>query len=103
MNVCVADGGSAGAGGQIVYYTAALGVVMNVVTNTQRFFHGHTDNIKSMACHPNDWIIATGQTKKVGPEEVPYCCIWETRECKEVSPPADAALGKEVTRGLEEL
>jgi lipoxygenase homology domain-containing protein 1 len=67
-----------------VYYTAALGVVMNVVTNTQRFFHGHNDNIKSMACHPNDWIIATGQTKKAGPEEVPYVCVWETRECKEV-------------------
>jgi hypothetical protein len=67
---------------EVVWYTAALGVVMNLKTRKQRFFFGHNDNIKSMHMHPCDWIVATGQTRSTGPTEVPYVCIWETRTCK---------------------
>lgn len=36
----------------IVYPTAALGVVYDLKSNTQRFYHGHTDDIISLALHP---------------------------------------------------
>lgn len=51
---------------EIVFYTAALGVVLNTRENRQRFFHGHNDNIMSMNIHPNDWIVATGQVGALG-------------------------------------
>lgn len=69
---------------EIVYYTAALGIVLNTVTNTQKHFFGHNNNIRCMAIHPWKWIVATGQAKQTGPTEVPYVCIWETRECKQL-------------------
>jgi hypothetical protein len=35
-----------------VYPSAALGIVFDVKANTQRFYHGHTDDIISLALHP---------------------------------------------------
>eukprot|EP00854_Cymbomonas_tetramitiformis_P026385 gene26385-32364_t len=69
---------------EIVYYTAALGIVLNTVTNTQKHFFGHNNHIRCMAIHPWKWIVATGQSKQTGPTEVPYVCVWETRECKQL-------------------
>lgn len=67
---------------EIVYYAAAVGVVHNLSTQTQRFFFGHNNDILSIAQHPCKWIVATGQQVQTGPEEMPYLCVWETRGCR---------------------
>ena len=50
---------------EVVYYTAAVGIVYNRVTNNMRFFQGpqaHDNDIASLAIHPADLdTVATGQ------------------------------------------
>ncbi|XP_042226985.1 echinoderm microtubule-associated protein-like 2 isoform X4 [Homarus americanus] len=48
--------------GEIVYFVAAVVVLYNVEDQMQRHYLGHTDDIKSLAVHPNKLLIATGQT-----------------------------------------
>ena len=47
--------------GEIVYHIAAVGVVYNKQTHSQRFYLGHDDDILCLAIHPMKDIIATGQ------------------------------------------
>jgi WD40 repeat protein len=69
---------------EIVYMTAALGIVLNTDTNTQRFFgggdktklKGHDDDITALAVHPNKQYVATGQVGKD-----PLICVWEVKDC----------------------
>ena len=59
--------------GSIVYNCAALGVCYNKSTDTQHFQQGtHTDDILSLAIHPDGNICATGQ---VG--DVPKIVVWD--------------------------
>ena len=63
--------------GEVVYYTAALGVVLDKDKlekgkRCQRFFFGHDDDIKSLAVHPNREWVATGQVGKR-----PFICVWD--------------------------
>ena len=67
------------AAGEVVYYAAALGVVYNVETRRQRFFHGHDRDVKCIAMHPNKSWVATGQT---GVE--PWVCVWDTATCHQL-------------------
>ena len=65
---------------EVVYMTAAIGVVLNKRTNTQKIFGaglsssttGHTDDITSLAIHPDRDTIATGEVGKN-----PKICIWK--------------------------
>eukprot|EP00163_Fabomonas_tropica_P029151 TRINITY_DN615_c0_g1_i1.p1 TRINITY_DN615_c0_g1~~TRINITY_DN615_c0_g1_i1.p1 ORF type:complete len:1806 (-),score=610.31 TRINITY_DN615_c0_g1_i1:143-5560(-) len=66
--------------GQVVYHAAAVGIVHDRKTNTQRVFNGHTDDIVSLAVHPDGDIIATGQ---VGRD--PEICIWDSKTLKVLS------------------
>lgn len=63
--------------GCLVYHAAALGIVLDVDTNTQQFFNCHTDDITAMDMASDGVTIATGE---VGPK--PYIFIWnaDTRE-----------------------
>lgn len=45
---------------EIVFTTAALGIVLNKNSNTQTFFNLHEEDVVSMAIHPGKNIIATG-------------------------------------------
>lgn len=45
----------------IVYHTAAVGVIMELKTKNQKFYLGHDDDILSLVVHPSRNIIATGQ------------------------------------------
>ena len=45
---------------EIAFTTAAVGVVLNKGTNTQKFFNLHQDDVVSMSIHPSKDIIATG-------------------------------------------
>ena len=48
--------------GDVVYYTAAVGIVYNDETNQQKFFLRHDDDINCLAIHPDDRdTVATGQ------------------------------------------
>lgn len=47
--------------GEIAYFIAAVAILYNVDEQVQRHYIGHTDDIKSMAVHPNKLIVATGQ------------------------------------------
>lgn len=47
--------------GEMVYFVAAVVVLYNVEEQSQRHYLGHTDDVKSMAIHPNKLLVATGQ------------------------------------------
>lgn len=61
---------------EVVYYVAAVGVVYDRVTHTQRFFCGHSDDITSLALDPSRNYLASGQCKNSG-EPAPYVCVWD--------------------------
>ena len=63
--------------GEIVYYTAAICVVLDKDKlekrqKCQRFFFGHTEDITCLAVHPNREWVASGQVGKT-----PYFCVWD--------------------------
>lgn len=62
-----------------MYNAAALGIVLDLETNTQTFFNNHTDDIISLDLHPNGKYVATGE---IGPK--PFIFVWdaETMEIK---------------------
>lgn len=47
--------------GECVYFVAAVAVLFNSDERTQRHYLGHTDDIKSIAVHPDRIRVATGQ------------------------------------------
>lgn len=47
--------------GEIVYHTAAVGVIYDKVKHRQKFYQGHTDDIVAMAVDPTGNFVATGQ------------------------------------------
>eukprot|EP00798_Chlamydomonas_sp_ICE-L_P017096 gene17096-23393_t len=67
---------------EIIYYTGMVGVVLNKELwlqgkPSQRFFHGHDNDIECIALHPGRRFVATGQQKATGPKNVPFVCIWD--------------------------
>jgi WD40 repeat protein len=50
--------------GELVYSAAAVGIVYNKKTHTQRFYLGHTDDIICVALHGDGRIVATGEIGK---------------------------------------
>ncbi|XP_070578135.1 77 kDa echinoderm microtubule-associated protein-like isoform X3 [Ptychodera flava] len=47
--------------GEVVYFIAAVVVMYNIEEEMQRFYLGHTDDVKCIAIHPDKVTIATGQ------------------------------------------
>ncbi|XP_078001343.1 77 kDa echinoderm microtubule-associated protein-like isoform X2 [Glandiceps talaboti] len=47
--------------GEIIYFIAAVVVMYNIEEEMQRFYLGHTDDVKCIAIHPDRVTIATGQ------------------------------------------
>lgn len=47
--------------GEMVYFVAAVVVLYNVEEQSQRHYVEHTDDVKSLAIHPNKMLVATGQ------------------------------------------
>ena len=75
------------AAGRVVYYTAAVGVVLDPRRRRQRFFLGHTDDVTSIAMAPDRAVVATGQvTSRAddGGKANPYVCVWDTDTCAEL-------------------
>ncbi|XP_030763624.1 echinoderm microtubule-associated protein-like 2 isoform X4 [Sitophilus oryzae] len=51
--------------GEMVYFVAAVVVLYNAEEQHQRHYLEHTDDIKSLAIHPNKMLVATGQAAGV--------------------------------------
>jgi microtubule-associated protein-like 1/2 len=47
--------------GESVYFVAAVAILFNSEERSQRHYLGHTDDIKSIAVHPDRIRVATGQ------------------------------------------
>ncbi|XP_078613343.1 echinoderm microtubule-associated protein-like 6 isoform X1 [Branchiostoma floridae x Branchiostoma japonicum] len=68
------------AGKEVVYFVAGVGVVYDPNRHAQKVFFGHSDDIVSLAIHPEKQLVATGQVGKD-----PYICVWDTRNLDTVS------------------
>ena len=59
---------------ELLYFQAAVGVIYNPATKTQRFYQGHNDDIKCIALNPaNPSIVATGQAAGHDEKEGDVC------------------------------
>jgi len=47
--------------GEVVYFTASVCVIYDVDTASQRHYVEHTDDVKSIAVHPDKVTVASGQ------------------------------------------
>eukprot|EP01050_Picozoa_sp_SAG11_P012351 SAG11_NODE_1367_length_5098_cov_4.225445_3_plen_86_part_00 len=50
----------------VVYYTAAVGIVYDDDNNRQKFFLRHDDDIQCLAITPDRKTVATGQVRVSG-------------------------------------
>ena len=66
--------------GKIIFHSAALGIVYDRETHTQKFYTGHTDDILSLSLHPTKDLVATGQ---IGRD--PEIHVWDAEELTAVS------------------
>ena len=57
--------------GNLVYNAAALGIVLDIETNTQKYFNKHNDDITAIDMAPDGFTIATGE---LGAK--PLICVW---------------------------
>ncbi|CAJ1423173.1 unnamed protein product [Effrenium voratum] len=62
---------------EIVYPLACLVVVLDVTSNTQRFFEGHTNDVKCLAWNETKQLCISGQDDVKGAQG-PKACIWST-------------------------
>ncbi len=68
------------ASGELVYFVAAVAVIYNHHTDTQRHYLEHNDDIKAMAVHPDKSIVATGQLASHDKKEGrPHVRIWDSK------------------------
>ncbi|KAI8515157.1 Echinoderm microtubule-associated protein-like 5 [Branchiostoma belcheri] len=65
---------------EVAYFVAGVGVVYDPNKHAQKVFFGHSDDIVSLAIHPEKQLVATGQVGKD-----PYICVWDTRTLETVS------------------
>ncbi|KAG9468759.1 hypothetical protein GDO78_022006 [Eleutherodactylus coqui] len=67
--------------GELLYFTAAVCVLYDPTAGTQRHYRGHTDDIKSLAVHPDSVTIASGQVagnSQDGKSLPPHVRIWHS-------------------------
>ncbi|KAF2905825.1 hypothetical protein ILUMI_00361 [Ignelater luminosus] len=65
--------------GEMVYFVAAVVVLYNTEEQNQRHYLGHTDDVKSLAIHPNKLIVATGQCAGHDKREArPHVRVWNS-------------------------
>lgn len=59
--------------GHVIYPAATVVIIYDKKLHAQKFFRGHTDNVISIALHPDETIVATGQVGKH-----PLICLWNS-------------------------
>ena len=64
--------------GECVYFMAAVVILYNIDKSTQRHYVEHTDDIKSLAVHPDGVTIATGQSTGHGSDAKAHVRVWDS-------------------------
>ncbi|KAK9737216.1 HELP motif [Popillia japonica] len=62
--------------GEMVYFVATVVVLHNIEEPNQRHYLGHTDDVKSLAIHPNKLLVASGQCG--GSNSRPHIRVWNS-------------------------
>lgn len=70
--------------GEVLWFTAAVVVLYAPAHHSQRFFREHSSAVTSVGVHPNQYIVASGQTGRQT-----HVLVWSAK---------DDPLGKRVTR-----
>jgi WD40 repeat protein/Ca2+-binding EF-hand superfamily protein len=65
---------------KVVFASAALGVVLDIPSNTQSFFNLHEEDIISFSVHPNRKIVATGQMAQKGKSKLIDIFVWRIED-----------------------
>ena len=66
--------------GEVVYYTAGVGIVYDKAAHTQRFFDGHDDDIKCLTISSSRDLVASGQVGRT-----PHVCVWNPADCRQLA------------------
>ncbi|VEN35286.1 unnamed protein product [Callosobruchus maculatus] len=65
--------------GEMIYFVASVVVLYNVEDQNQRHYVEHTDDVKSLAIHPNKMLVATGQCAGQDKRDArPHIRIWNS-------------------------
>nr|XP_053648407.1 echinoderm microtubule-associated protein-like CG42247 [Cherax quadricarinatus] len=65
--------------GELVYYVAAVVVLLDHTHNTQRHYTEHTEDIQCLALHPSRDLVASGQGAGRAREASAQLRVWHTR------------------------
>ena len=65
--------------GEVVYHTAAVGIVLNQASNTQKHFLSHTDDITAFDISPDGRLAVTGEVGKA-----PVMHVWDTSSMESI-------------------
>lgn len=66
---------------EIIYTSAAIGIVLKKNENEQRFFNQHRDDVVSFDIHPERNICATGQMAEKGRSKLVDLYVWDSDDC----------------------
>ena len=69
---------------ELVYFTAAMGIVHNPNQQKKKGFIFHSDDILSLALHPQNKLVATGQKKDLT-DKVPQIAVWDVSTLDTIS------------------
>lgn len=81
------------ADGSVAYHAAAVGILYDKNTHSQRHFIAHQDDITAMAFHPDGKRIVTGE---IGPR--PLICLWDAMTNEEV-----VKVNSKLKKGIQSL
>ena len=70
---------------RVIYYTAAIGIVLDPKTNEQNYFTRHSEDIVSLAINATGSIAATGQISQFAYEKTAVIYVWCTTSMKTLS------------------
>ena len=69
---------------EYIYHVAAVVIIANPKTNSQRFYCSHTDDILSLTINNKRTLVASGQKDPRGKKLLPFISVWEPRSLREV-------------------
>ena len=64
---------------EIVYFVSKVVIVYNIENRRQRFYDEHTDEIRCVTQHPNQWMFATGQISGGVDGGMGHVRIWDSK------------------------
>ncbi|KAK8400492.1 hypothetical protein O3P69_003272 [Scylla paramamosain] len=65
--------------GELLYYVAAVAVILDREDDVQRHYTEHTEDIQCMALHPSRDLVASGQRASRGRRATAHVRVWHAR------------------------